>query len=142
MCLVRPFVITYLSACVCFCVSLLLTYQLRVNTMFHSLLNPQALNQYIEGTQYVFIEKMNTKIAMWLNIVIRQEHFYTCKKKIRKKKPQRGLRGVLWTSKSIILLDVMDFAVGITYWNFSKYQMSTVLNEEETMSYWRCEIRI
>ena len=85
VCLVTPFVITYLSACVCFCASLLLTYQLRVNTMFHSLLNPQALNQYIEGTQYVFIEKMNTKIAMWLNMVIRQEHFYTCKKKSEKR---------------------------------------------------------
>ena len=43
------------------------------------------------------------------------------------------MRGLL-NLTSIILLDVMDFAVGINYWNFIKYhQMSTVLNEEETI---------
>ena len=84
--LVTPFVITYFSVWVCFCVSLLLTYQLRVNTMFHSLKSPSP-KPIIHRRHTISVYWINTKIAMWLNMVIRQDSFYICKKEIRKKKP-------------------------------------------------------
>lgn len=57
---------------------------------------------------------MNTEIAMWLNMVIRQESFYICRKNQKNEATIRTMRGPL-NLTSIILLDVMDFAVGINY---------------------------